>query len=230
MADDEQTGPLRSLVAGYAAHRHAVLFYSLLVTLIVGPLFAMFDVRGVALQGVLAINLVTSVLGLTSGRVRSVLLALTTVVVAASLAPSTVLNSEWSSAAFAFWSLIALVSAGESVRFVMRARTVDAEHVYAALSVYLLAGTFFGIVHWSVEQAWPGSYLEVGQPGTSLRLSDAIYFSYVTLASLGYGDVLPVSDLARGLAVVEAVGAQLYLAALVARLVGAWMEPQSRRD
>ena len=49
-----------------------------------------------------------------------------------------------------------------------------------------------------------------------------MYFSFVTLASLGYGDILPLSDPARGLAIVEVVGGQLYLAVMVARLVSAW--------
>jgi voltage-gated potassium channel Kch len=47
----------------------------------------------------------------------------------------------------------------------------------------------------------------------------AIYFSFVTLATLGYGDIVPRSDLARGLAIVEGVGGQLFLAVMVARLV-----------
>ena len=53
-----------------------------------------------------------------------------------------------------------------------------------------------------------------------MSVTTAIYFSFVTLASLGYGDVLPVSDPARGLAVLQVVSGQLYLAVLVARLVG----------
>ena len=47
----------------------------------------------------------------------------------------------------------------------------------------------------------------------------AIYFSFVTLATLGYGDIVPRTDVARGLAIVEGVGGQLFLAVMVARLV-----------
>jgi voltage-gated potassium channel len=211
------------VLAAYVTHRHAILFYSLLATLVLSPVFAMFEVRGVALQAVLATNVLAAVLGFEPGPRRSVLVVLTMVIVAVGLAPSSIVDESWSGAAFGLFAAVGLVCAAESVRFVMRARSVDAEHVYAALSVYLLAGTFFGIAHWSVEQAWPGSYVENGQPGSILVLSDAIYFSFVTIASLGYGDILPVSDVARGLATLEAVGGQLYLAALVARLIGAWM-------
>src|SRR6266545_1577362 len=54
--------------------------------------------------------------------------------------------------------------------------------------------------------------------GDFSRMS-AIYFSFVTLATLGYGDIVPRTDVARGLAIVEGVGGQLFLAVLVARLV-----------
>ena len=47
----------------------------------------------------------------------------------------------------------------------------------------------------------------------------AIYFSFVTLATLGYGDIVPRTDVARGFAIVEGVGGQLFLAVLIARLV-----------
>jgi len=57
-------------------------------------------------------------------------------------------------------------------------------------------------------------------PG-QLDLQTAIYFSFVTLATLGYGDIVPVTPTARGFAVSEAILGQLYLAVLVARLVGA---------
>jgi hypothetical protein len=55
---------------------------------------------------------------------------------------------------------------------------------------------------------------------SSISNSTAVYFSFVTLASRGHGDIVPLSDPARGLAVIEVIGGQLYLAVLVARLVG----------
>jgi voltage-gated potassium channel Kch len=60
--------------------------------------------------------------------------------------------------------------------------------------------------------------------------ANALYFSFVTLATLGYGDIVPASDLTRRLAVVEAVIGQLYLAVLVARLVGLYTAGEGRRS
>jgi hypothetical protein len=116
--------------------------------------------------------------------------------------------------------VIALFAATGSIRYAMRASKVDGEHLYAALSAYLLAGLFFGILHFLIEQRFPGSFsLNVGGAGAAFTVEDALYFSFVTLATLGYGDIVPLSQPARGLAIVEAVAGQLYLAVMVARLV-----------
>ncbi len=58
----------------------------------------------------------------------------------------------------------------------------------------------------------------------------AFYFSLVTLATLGYGDIVPRTDVARALAIVEGVGGQLFLAVMVARLVSLYGrgEPRTR--
>jgi voltage-gated potassium channel Kch len=97
----------------------------------------------------------------------------------------------------------------------MRATSVDVEHLYAALSAYLLAGVFFGHFYWVLQQIRPDTFAMTGD----FSRWSAIYFSFVTLATLGYGDIVPRSDLARGLAIVEGVGGQLFLAVMVARLV-----------
>src|SRR5262249_56877801 len=106
------------------------------------------------------------------------------------------------------------------------------EQVYAALSAYLLAGLVFGVLHWAITIRWPGSLAEAGAVGTPvpIPLSTAIYYSFVTLATLGYGDVVPRTQVARGLAVLEAVGGQLYIAVMIARLVGAHIETSRRHD
>ena len=111
----------------------------------------------------------------------------------------------------------------------MRPARVDSEHIYAALSVYLLGGIFFGVLYHAVGQGWPGSFSVLGKTG-DFELFDAIYFSFVTLATLGYGDLLPVSEVARGLAVVEAVSGQLFLAVLIARLVGSYAQGADLKD
>src|SRR5262249_53108679 len=109
------------------------------------------------------------------------------------------------------------------------ARIVDREHLYAGLSAYLLAGLFFGVLYWVLEGTWPGS-LAVLAEGTqsNFSLTVAIYYSFVTLATLGYGDIVPRSEVARGLAIMEAVAGQLYLAVLIARLVSLYVQREEQ--
>jgi Ion channel. len=116
------------------------------------------------------------------------------------------------------YGLIGLAAAGGALRFAISSEKVGSETVYAALSTYLLAGLFFGQIYWSIELAWPGSLTGPDE----LTDSTAVYYSIVTLATLGYGDYLPRSDLARGIATFEVIGGQLFLAVMVARLIGAF--------
>ncbi len=62
------------------------------------------------------------------------------------------------------------------------------------------------------------------------EFSDLIYFSFVTITTLGYGDITPVSRMAKNLALLEAVWGQTYLAVLVARLVGLHLSGSGRFD
>lgn len=114
--------------------------------------------------------------------------------------------------------VIGLAAAAGTLRYAVTSVTVSSEIIYAALSTYLLAGLFFGQIYWSIEQTWPGSVVGP-DPVTDAA---AVYYSFVTLATLGYGDYLPRSDLARGIATFEVIGGQLFLAVMVARLIGAF--------
>jgi hypothetical protein len=119
------------------------------------------------------------------------------------------------------WTLVGLLAAAAALRFAMRATQVEAEHLYAALSAYLLAGIYFGLFYWVLERVSPGTFTV----SANFSQSTAIYFSFVTLATLGYGDITPRGDIARGLAIVEGIGGQLFLAVLVARLVSLYSKP-----
>jgi len=224
MADAAAGGPL---VRAYATHRYAILFYSLLLTLVGNPLLITLGLEADALQVFLALNLLTAVLGVPRGRWRGILLLLAAGIVALG-SPGRQAGGALFEVALAGGSVIALLAAGSAVRFANQATEIDAEHLYAALSAYLLAGAVFGVLHWSVELAWPGSYANITEhPGGGAPLGSALYFSFVTLATLGYGDIVPKLPLARGLTVIEAVGGQLYLAVLIARLVGAHLHARA---
>ena len=216
---------LRGWSSFHHSHRYAVLFYTLLVTLAASPVLTALRFSTNLLQIFLAFSLLVA-LGDTRGRGRGLLMLLAAVVVGVRVAPASTVGVELASGALAVASGLALFAAARAIRFAMRARVIYAEQIYASLSAYLLAGLFFAVLYWAIEAAWPGSFgmagADSGQP--VFRLSTAIYYSFVTLATVGYGDVVPRTEVARGVAVFEAVGGQLYVAVMIARLVGARLQ------
>jgi ion channel len=217
---------LARLAHAHGAHRYAVLFYTLLFTLGIGPLLTALQFDADLLQIFLAFSLLVALLGVPAQGWRGLLMLLAAVVVGIRIMPTSTIGGDVAAGALVGASILALVAAASAVRFAVRAQTISAEQIYAALSAYLLAGLFFGVLHWATALAWPGSISEAGATGpvAAIPLSTAIYYSFVTLATLGYGDVVPRSDVARGLAVIEAVGGQLYIAVTIARLVGAHLQ------
>ena len=205
----------RAFGNAYLCRRYAILFYTLLLTTVAAPLVAALELSGAIIDLLLAANLLAAVIPVSTGRSRRDLLAVVAVLWLARAATAWFGHPAVSILTLGLWTLLAMFAAGGALRFTMRAATVDAEHLYAALSAYLLAGIFFGIFYWVLEQVGPGTFTA---PAEFSRMS-AIYFSFVTLATLGYGDIVPRTDIARGLAIVEGVGGQLFLAVMVARLV-----------
>lgn len=206
---------LRALGNAYLCRRYAILFYTLLLTMVAVPLVAAFELAGALIEFFLAASLLAAVMPVSTGKGRRILLIIMIAVWLARPATAWFTQPALSAMALGLWTLIAMFAAGGALRFAMRARSVDLEHLYAALSAYLLAGIFFGIFYWVLEQIAPRTFVAAGDFS---RMS-AIYFSFVTLATLGYGDIVPRTDVARGLAIVEGVGGQLFLAVMVARLV-----------
>jgi Ion channel len=105
---------------------------------------------------------------------------------------------------------------------VLRKGAVTADKIYGALCVYLLIGLTWGFMFLTLEGCQPGSFL-FGQGRSSGIEKDPatlVYFSFVTLSTVGYGDITPLSHPARAFAFMEAIIGQIYLAVLVARLVG----------
>ena len=95
-------------------------------------------------------------------------------------------------------------------------KDVNAQSVTGAICIYLLFGLAFLFLYSAVALLGSGDFFAQGTDGTrAIRL----YFSYVTLATLGYGDYTPAAELGRTLAVLEALAGQLYLVTVLALLV-----------
>ena len=117
------------------------------------------------------------------------------------------------------------------VRGILTLRDVSANAVLSAACGYLLLGLLWSAVYGLTEIAFTGSFTDQGRAIREIDdpLREMVYYSYVTLTTLGYGDVVPQLPMARSLAVLEAVSGQLYMAILVAGLVGRYAS-QKRSD
>ncbi|MDN4482164.1 potassium channel family protein [Demequina lignilytica] len=92
--------------------------------------------------------------------------------------------------------------------------------ILVAVAIYLLFGGVCGLLSAQLELAAPGSFVDQTASGEPLAWQGLIYGSYVTLTTLGFGDIVPLAPWARALWSFEAVVGTLYLAIVIARLVG----------
>ena len=108
-------------------------------------------------------------------------------------------------------------------RFIFSAKRVDSALICAALCLYLFIGMLWGLFFEGLEYFYPGSFegiLDVVAHTEMQIRQQFIYFSFVTLTTLGYGDILPKTHKAMALCQMEAIVGQFYMAVILARLVG----------
>ena len=115
---------------------------------------------------------------------------------------------------FCLW---AIWLAGKQVLF---AGVIDANSIVGAICIYLLTGLLWALMYLLIAQAIPGAFNGIEQLVWYENFADIAYYSYVTLTTLGYGDISPVAPLARFLVYMEAVVGVFYMAILVASLIG----------
>lgn len=113
---------------------------------------------------------------------------------------------------------------------IIKSREITAEILAASICVYLLLGLTWATLYYIVESFYPGSFVDTD--GTSLQDGpDFLFFSYVTLTTVGYGNIEAITNQARSLASLEALTGQLYLTIMVARLVGLHIsKPKSKES
>ncbi len=95
-------------------------------------------------------------------------------------------------------------------------RTISVQAVFGAISIYLVLGVMFALLITLTVRFSSEPYFAQGTDGS---LSQRVYFSYVTLATLGYGDLTPATDVGRLLAVAESIIGNLYLVTAVSLVV-----------
>lgn len=116
-----------------------------------------------------------------------------------------------------------LVAVTYALKQVVFGTEITMNRLVGAVCVYLLLGTIWAIAYSLVDAVSPGSFAGFTPQDGGGWDAEWLYFSFVTMASLGYGDILPVLGTARTLAYLQAVFGQFYIAILVAGLVSAYI-------
>lgn len=102
-------------------------------------------------------------------------------------------------------------------RHTLSSRVISIQTILGALCTYLLIGLGFTYLYATCEKIFPPSIFQIGN--ASLALGNLLYFSFITITTVGYGDITPHGGLAQALAVTEAIIGQIYLVTIVALLI-----------
>jgi hypothetical protein len=223
----------------YLRWRYAVLLGTLLLVLVVQPLSfgfsttpQMFDIFLMLVTVALLLSfcphrnkrLVASAFGIPTG-----LLLLVGHLTATESHNTVVLIGHCIVVVFYFWAAALIVAS------LFYSQTLSLDSVFGSICGYLLLGMAWGVLYSMLDTVWPGSFEVERRLAEQVRTNDSrihlfTYYSFITLTTVGYGDVTPLSTPARTCAWLEALTGQFYLAVLVAGLVGVLLARKSQAN
>jgi hypothetical protein len=203
--------------------REAVLFLAFLVlATVVLPMVTLSQVGQFAVSGVFALTLIFGAFATIQHRfVVYLVIGLTVSTVAVDLFAGIGASLRLTTLDTALKLVCLTILLFVTLRRTLRPGRVTELRVIGAIAGYFLIGFTWTFAYQLLVQQVPNAiYFEPGTADVAGQLSHLIYFSFITLTTVGYGDVHPVHPAARSLAVAEALVGQLYLATLIASLVG----------
>ncbi len=129
--------------------------------------------------------------------------------------------------------LFILFILSQLIRFILRSPRVNSDVLCAGLSMYLLIGMTWALAYRLAEIMAPGSFIFSGTPAAQNHMTGftTFYFSFITLTTVGYGDIAPATNITRMLASAEAITGTLFVAVFIARLVALYSttpQPETR--
>jgi voltage-gated potassium channel len=127
-----------------------------------------------------------------------------------------------------FQFLVLMICIGIILSVVFGSRRITVDGIFAAFVAYLLLAFAFGLIYNFMILRSPESFKGALNPNN--HFGDVTYFSLVTIATLGYGDIVPATNAARTIATIEAVIGQFYVAVIVAVLVGLFISQRMESE
>lgn len=161
-----------------------------------------------------------------SARYRSVMILLAGLVVLFLLLSSILLHRAFIAAHLIAQTVFLAYAGALITRIVFRARVVDVNILCGAACIYLMLGMFFGFIYALIDFIAPGGFtmtadqLRLPPRGLASEPGMLLYFSFSTLTTVGFGDIVPARSWSRTLSILEAILGQILLVFMIARLVG----------
>jgi len=117
---------------------------------------------------------------------------------------------------------------GLLLRFVFDQQVLTSDRLWGAAAAYLMIGVLWSVLYTIIDRFGEPAFAIRDQSG-SMQLNDLLYFSFGTLTTSGFGDIVPLTPVARTAAMVEGIVGQLFMAILIARLVGVYPQTGLRQ-
>ena len=205
--------------------QYEFLLFAMLTVIIVRPLLTDGFFGLLILNLLISATLISSAYAV-SGQRKTLRMSLLLLVPALITSWSTIFLSELWPMVISRVLVLAFVSyiLGVIALDILSEKNVTRDTIFGSACVYMLMGFVFADLYMLFQIIEPQSFgqaIDVAPVGSEVKISSELsYFSFVTLTTLGYGDMTPKTGMVRGIATLEAMLGQFYLAVLVARLVG----------
>ena len=224
----ERRGPASLKTMG--RHKHSLLLATLVTLLLASPLLESDGPGGLVLSGLFSLLMVVGTLVVGRGR-RDLAVILTLSIAWLYL---TWLHPVWSGGllddlAAGLLALVILYMTAVLLLSILSAERVTHDVISGAIAVYLLMGIGWSVVYALIEGISPGSF-GLDRTGGGSIWEQLLYFSFTTLTTLGYGDIAPLTPLARIWTVFEAICGTFFLAILISRLVSLYQSAPRQAD
>lgn len=125
------------------------------------------------------------------------------------------------------FSVLILMISSLAIQFytAIKTKKADASVIFSSINFYLLAGYTWACLAWLIEILSPGSFV-INYPVNSHLLFDFVYFSFVTMATLGYGDIIPSNEIGKTLSLFISLFGQFYITIFLAIIISKFLKQQ----
>lgn len=205
-------------------NRYKIFFFSQITVLFGSLLFPSIFINDLVSTILFQINLLAGIL-LLSKRKKLMWFSISVLIITTVILTSNIIKNENGlmfnfikmSAYFLFYALVTV----ELILQVWRSSVVNENVIIGLISGYISLGLLGFFICISIEMVTPGSFLGFTEGGTLTE--NAMYYSYITLLTIGYGDLLPVSSAAKNAAILIGLAGQIYLVVITAIVIGKYI-------